>query len=103
MNLVLKFLAALAGVDPVLLPSPTEALAGAKVVTCAWFETDSSSSQTRRLCGENLGQSAPEAIVPRWSGTGPVSESKYGAPESLEGQTVMRDVSFRQMVIEVST
>jgi hypothetical protein len=104
MNLVLKFLAALAGVDAMLVPSQAEWPVSPKVVTCAWIDADSNANQTRRLwTGENFDQSEREEVVPCRPSNGLASLSEYGAAKCVDGRTVMRDVSFHQMVIQVST
>jgi len=103
MNLVLKFLAEMAGVQPMTATNSDDPAPGARILTSgtANGNYDALSQQPSwATSGTALGTSRRKSFTPSWQRSGLVSISRLGAGKTLCGTTVMRDVSYSQTVCE---
>lgn len=103
MNLFLKFLASIAGVEAVVpLPSSDDPAPGARMLTSRGLDGESeASSAARNWVPDAVEASGRRSFTPSWQLTGLISLPKQGLT-GARGETSMKDVSFWQMAAGAS-
>jgi hypothetical protein len=93
MNLVLKFLAAIAGVEPMTAPPADKPAPGPRIVTP---DAQQPQAGAAKSVSERSGGSKPKTFTPTWQQTGLLPIPRQAATPN--GQTLMRDVSYTHTV-----